>query len=234
MFAYFKPNYSFFFIEISLTWTNKEFVAFKIAADGKLGPNFSFSLLYSQLMFFSFGSQFHSSPSSKFPALKIAANGKFDSDFSIFAYFKPNYTFFFIEISFTWSNKKFVAFIIAADGKLSIFSTVQSIDVSFSSQFYSSRLVQNALLSKLPRTVNSIQIFPFLRILNPSIPSFSLKFHLCGQIKNLLPSKLPQPVNLVQIFPFSLLHSQLMFLLGRNFTPLDWFKICCLQNCRER
>jgi hypothetical protein len=41
IFAYFKPNYSFFFIEISLTWTNKKFVTFIIAADGKLGPKVS-------------------------------------------------------------------------------------------------------------------------------------------------------------------------------------------------
>jgi hypothetical protein len=32
-------------------WTNKEFVAFKIATASKFGPNFPFSLLHSQLMF---------------------------------------------------------------------------------------------------------------------------------------------------------------------------------------
>jgi hypothetical protein len=59
-------------------WTNKEFVAFKIATASKFGPNFSiFST--AQPTDVSFGSQFHSSPSSKFVAFKIAANGKLDS-----------------------------------------------------------------------------------------------------------------------------------------------------------
>jgi hypothetical protein len=51
MFAYFKPNYSFFFIEISPMWTNKEFVAFKIAADGKFGPNLSIFSTVQSMMF---------------------------------------------------------------------------------------------------------------------------------------------------------------------------------------
>jgi hypothetical protein len=112
IFAYFKPNHSFFFIEISLTWTNKKFVAFIIAADGKLGPKVSIFSTVQQTDVF-FGSQSHSSPSSKFVAFKIAANGKFDSNLFIFAYFKPNYSCFFIEISPTWTNKDFVAFKIA-------------------------------------------------------------------------------------------------------------------------
>jgi hypothetical protein len=94
-----------------------------------------------------------------------------------------------------WTNKEFVAFKIATASKFgpnfSIFFTAQPTDVSFESQFHSSRLVQNVLPSKLPRTVNWIQICPFLRILNTTILSFSLKFHLRGQITILLPSRLP-------------------------------------------
>jgi hypothetical protein len=94
-----------------------------------------------------------------------------------------------------WTNKEFVAFKIATASKFgpnfSIFSPAQPTDVSFGSQFHSSRLAENLLPSKLPRTVNWIQICSFLRILNPTVLSFSLKFHLRGQIKILLPSKLP-------------------------------------------
>jgi hypothetical protein len=172
-------------------WTNKEFVAFKIATARKFGENFSiFSTPQSTDV--SFGSQFHSSTGSKCVAFKIAAKGKFDSNLFIFAYFKPNYSFFFIEISLTWTNKDFVT------SKLPIFSNV----FFFGSQFQS-RLVQNLLPSKLPRTIHSIQNFQCLRILNPTTLSFSLKFHLCRPIKNLLlPSKLPRTVNRIQIFQF--------------------------------
>jgi hypothetical protein len=130
----FGPNFSIFFTaqptDVSFEsqfQTNKEFVvAFKIAADGKLGPNFFlFSTVQPTDVFF-FGSQFHSSPSSKFVAFKIAANGKFGSNLFIFAYFKPNYSFFFIEISLTWTNKDFVT------SKLPIFSNVFFLARSFS------------------------------------------------------------------------------------------------------
>jgi hypothetical protein len=75
--------------------------------------------------------------------------------------------------------------------KLPIFSTVQPTDVFFLARNFTPRPIQNLLPSKLPRTVNSIQICSFLRILNPTILSFSLKFHLRGQIKILLPPNCP-------------------------------------------
>jgi hypothetical protein len=177
----FGPNFSIFFTaqptDVSFEsqfQTNKEFVvAFKIAADGKLGPNFFlFSTVQPTDVFF-FGSQFHSSPSSKFVAFKIAANGKLFKFVHFCAIFRQ------------------IKNLLLPSKLPQIFSNV----FFFGSQFQS-RLVQNLLPSKLPRTIHSIQNFQCLRILNPTTLSFSLKFHLCRPIKNLLlPSKLPRTVN---------------------------------------
>jgi hypothetical protein len=97
MFAYFKPNYSFFFIEISPMWTNKEFVAFKIATASKFGPNFSI-FFTAQPTDVSFESQFQTNKEFVV-AFKIAADGKLGPNFFLFSTVQPTDVFFWLAIS---------------------------------------------------------------------------------------------------------------------------------------